>query len=292
MPPQNGGDLQSEIYVVIFCWAIPILTLLQFRITERRYLMKRVFLGMMCAFLVLSLSFVAGAVDDDSLVLYLSFDKLNGDVVPDLSGTGNDGTVTGDADWVQDGRAGAGMLFKEIELDGVVIVKGSESLAIAESLTVEMWVYPNSVGDYRNVLGQIDPLAYFMSIHQAKPSVWFAASGEGGKTWLSTENEIPLEEWSHIAAVRDFDAGEMRLYINGQLDVVHVMEGELDVNPVADIWIGNRLDGGWPYGGMLDEFVMYNRALSDEEVQQDMNGVLSAVSKLEKLSTTWGSIKE
>ena len=124
--------------------------------------MKRVFFGMMCAFLVLSLSFVAGAVDDDSLVLYLSFDKLNGDVVEDLSGKGNDGTVTGDADWVQDGRAGAGMLFKEIELDGVVIVKGSESLAIAESLTVEMWVYPNTVGDYRNVLGQIDPLAYFM----------------------------------------------------------------------------------------------------------------------------------
>ena len=131
-----------------------------------------------------------------------------------------------------------------------------------------------------------------MSIHQGRPSVWLAANGEGGKAWLSTENEIPLEEWSHIAAVRDFDAGEMRLYINGQVDAVHVMEGELDTNSETDVWIGNRLDGGWPYGGMLDEFVMYNRALSDDEVQADMGGVLTAVSKLGKLSTTWGSIKE
>jgi len=254
--------------------------------------MKRIFLGMMCVLLVLSLSSMAGAVDDNSLVLYLSFDKVDGDIVEDLSGTGNDGTITGDADWVQDGRVGAAMFFKELELDGVVIVKGSESLAIAESLTVEMWVYPNSVGDYRNVLGQIDPLTYFMSIHQAKPSVWFAASGAGGKTWLSTENEIPLEEWSHIAAVRDFDAGEIRLYINGKVDAVHVVEGELEVNLVGDIWIGNRLDGGWPYGGMLDEFALYNRALSDEEIQQEMGGVLTAVSRLGKLSTTWGSIKK
>jgi len=254
--------------------------------------MKRVFLGLMCALLVLSLPFGVRAIDDDSLVLYLPFDEGNGNKVNDLSGKENHGTIDGDVDWEKIGKTGAALSFNEIPSAGVVLVKASESLAIAESLTVEAWVNPNSVGDYRNLLGQIGPLTYFMSIHQTKPSVWFAANGAGGAIWLSTDNPIPLDEWSHVAAVRDFDNDEMRLYIDGELDATHVMVGELDTNLTGDVWVGNRLDGAWPYGGMLDDFVMYNRVLTEAEMQQDMSEILAVEPGAGKLATTWGSMKK
>ena len=77
--------------------------------------------------------------------------------------------------------------------------------------------------------------------------------------------------------------------INGKLDQTHKLEGEIPVSQ-ADHWFGNRLDGAWPYKGMLDEFVIYNRVLTEAEIQQDMNQVLS-VSPLDKTATTWGMLK-
>jgi hypothetical protein len=168
-------------------------------------------------------------------------------------------------------------------------VKASESLAITESLTMEVWVYPQSVGDYRNVRGQAGPHTYYLSIHQEKPSVWLGTNGAGGKVWNSANSSIPLDQWSHVAAVYDFDQ-ELRLYINGKLDKTHAVKGKIDSNLSADHWFGNRLDGAWPYKGMLDEFAIYNRVLTKSEIQQDMDGVLS-VSRSGKLATTWSYLK-
>ena len=253
--------------------------------------MKRMFLGLMCALLTLSLPFVVGAIDDSSLALYFSFDEGSGNTVKDLSGNGNDGTVEGDVDWVKEGKVGSALSFNELDEEGVVVVKASETLAITKDLTVEAWVYPESVGDYRNLLGQGNPYTYFLSIHQGQPAVWLGTGGAGGKVWLIADNTIPLNEWSHIVAVRDFDAGELRFYINGELDSEYTLEGEIDSSLTSDIWVGNRLDGAWPYGGRIDEFVIYSRALTDVEIQQDMSSVLAVVSQFGKLTTTWGSIK-
>ena len=172
----------------------------------------------MCTLLVLSLPFMAGAVDDDSLVLYLPFDEGSGQEVKDMSGTGNDGTIEGDVDWIQDGKIGSALAFNEIDQAGVVIVKPSESLAIEENLTVEVWVNPNSVGDYRNVLGQATPFTYFLSIHQENRRCGLELTGAGGQTWVGTADPIPLNEWIHVASVWDSGAGEIWLYINGELN--------------------------------------------------------------------------
>jgi len=252
--------------------------------------MKRIFGSLMCALLILALPFGAAAIKDDALVLYLSFDEGNGKTVKDQSGKDNNGELVGDVEWMKKGKMKSALFFKEQDKQGVVAVKASKSLAITENLTMEVWVYPQSVGDYRNVRGQANPHTYYLSIHQSKPSVWLGTSGAGGKTWNSTNNSIPLNEWSHVAAVYDFDK-ELRLYINGKLDKTYPVKGKIDSNLSGDHWFGNRLDGAWPYKGMLDEFAIYSRTLTESEIQQDMNGVLS-VSRLGKLATTWSCLKE
>ena len=228
------------------------------------------------------------AIKDDALVLYLSFNEGKGQAVEDLSGKGNDGTLEGDVKWVKNGKSESAVSFSEQVQQGVVAVKASNSLAITRNLTMAVWVYPESVGDYRNVRGQANPHTYYLSIHQGKPSVWMGCPGAGGRTWNSAKNEIPLNKWSHVAAVYEFDK-ELRLYINGKLDNTYKLEGEIPASQ-ADHWFGNRLDGAWPYKGMLDEFVIYNRVLTAAEIQQDMEQVLS-VSPLDKAATTWGLLK-
>lgn len=254
---------------------------------------RSIFLCLICVLLTSALPFVAGAIKDEALVLYLPFDEGAGETVKDLSGNDNDGTVQGDVEWTEDGKMGSAMFFKEQVQQGVLAVKASESLAITQSLTMEVWVYPQSVGAYRNVRGQSSPWTYYLSIHQSRPSVWIGTDGAGGRAWLTSDSTIPVEEWSHIAAVYDFDKGELRFYINGDLDATHAMAGEIASNLVGDHEFGNRLDQALPYKGRLDEFAIYNRALTEAEIREDMNGVLAdaSVSPSGKLTKTWGHLK-
>jgi len=211
--------------------------------------MKRIFWGLTCVLLILVLPFGAAAIKDDALVLYLSFDEGKGKTVNDQSGNDNNGELVGDVEWMQKGKMKSAVFFNEQPQQGVVTVKASKSLTITESLTMEVWVYPQSVGDYRNVRGQANPHTYYLSIHQSKPSVWLGTGGAGGKTWNGTNDSIPLNEWSHVAAVYDFDK-ELLLYINGKLDKTYPVKGKIDSSS-SDHWFGNRLDGAWPYKGML-----------------------------------------
>ena len=233
--------------------------------------------------------FVSGAIEDDAMVLYFSFDEGKGKDVEDLSGKENHGTLEGDAKWEKNGKINSGVFFNEQIQKGVVAVEVSDSLTITKNLTMEVWVYPESVGDYRNVRGQAGPHTYYLSIHQGRPSVWLGCGGVGCKTWNSAKSDIPTDKWTHVAVVYEFDK-ELRHYINGKLDQTYKVGGEITTSQ-ADHWFGNRLDGPWPYGGRLDEFVIYNRVLTEDEIQQDMEQVLS-VSPLDKAATTWGLLKK
>ena len=238
---------------------------------------------------IFAFPFVSRAIEDDAMVLYFSFDEGKGKDVEDLSGKENHGTLEGDAKWEKNGKINSGVFFNEQIQKGVVAVEASDSLTITKSLTMEVWVYPESVGDYRNVRGQAGPHTYYLSIHQGRPSVWLGCGGVGCKTWNSAKSDIPTDKWTHVAVVYEFDK-ELRHYINGKLDETYKVGGEITTSQ-ADHWFGNRLDGPWPYGGRLDEFVIYNRVLTEDEIQQDMEQVLS-VSPLDKAATTWGLLKK
>lgn len=238
---------------------------------------------------IFAFPFMIQAVEDDAMVLYFSFDEGKGKDVEDLSGKENHGTLEGDAKWEKNGKINSGVFFNEQIQKGVVAVEASDSLTITKSLTIEVWVYPESVGDYRNVRGQAGPHTYYLSIHQGRPSVWLGCAGVGCKTWNSAKSDIPTDKWTHVAVVYEFDK-ELRHYINGKLDETYKVGGEI-VTSASDHWFGNRLDGPWPYGGRLDEFVIYNRVLTEDEIQQDMEQVLS-VSPLDKAATTWGLLKK
>lgn len=63
--------------------------------------------------------------------------------------------------------------------------------------------------------------------------------------------------------------------------------------PTGAIVLGKDNEADIQYlNGFIDEFAFYTRALSEDEINADMNkGVLFAVNPAEKLSTTWANIK-
>ena len=67
-------------------------------------------------------------------------------------------------------------------------------------------------------------------------------------------------------------------------------DGELSDNWGVSAAIGHHKNGRW-FDGLMDEFYIFGRALSEDEIGPLMNGELLAVEPADKLATTWGSLK-
>ena len=103
---------------------------------------------------------------------------------------------------------------------------------------------------------------------------------------------LKKDNWYHV--VGTFDGKELRVYVDGKL------EGQKAVpaNGPVMIWNDNNIEFGGrgtgvnAYKGLLDELIVYDRALTEEEVVEVMTSKdIFAVDAAGKLATTWGDLK-
>ena len=255
--------------------------------------MKNTILIMLVTLVLCNLSlFCEGAIPKDNLVLYLSMDEGEGDQVEDGSGNGNDGVVIGNPAWVE-GKFGIAM-----ELDGVddvVEVENSDSLNPKE-ITITLWVKLGVVPApaYNGIISKWEPswsgyLIQAFVDHPIEPLI------ANGSTFAAIRGLEGAEQdvWYHVAVV--WDGKTLSMYIDGEkpdYDVGasdHEMPGEMKV-PEVNLLIGKRHDGDF-FMGTVDEVMIFNKALSLEEIKSIMEQGLE-VENVGKLSITWGSLKE
>lgn len=204
-----------------------------------------------------------------------SFDEGKGSTLTDFSGEGNSGVISGAA-WVpQDGKFG-GALFFDGENDWVTI-NDTDALDLSSTLTLEAWIYPTSVTDWRSVL---------VKERAGQPSAYglFAANGltpsPAGKVYLTNgSNErlygataLSLNTWSHIAFT--YDGETMRFYLNGEQISSRVSKGTVFTSK-DPLRIGGNSVYGEFFQGRIDEVRIYDRALRIGEIQKDMQTPVS-----------------
>src|SRR5262249_40981490 len=79
---------------------------------------------------------------------------------------------------------------------------------------------------------------------------------------------LPLNTWTHLAAT--YDGATMRLYVNGALAATKAGSGSL-LTSTNQLQIGGDSIYGQDLKGAIDEVRVYNTALSQAQVQSDMN---------------------
>ena len=242
--------------------------------------------------LLIALAFPAKAFDED-LLLYLSFDES---AAADETGKTKDATIQGGVELVE-GRFG-----EALELDGAsgyLEIELTPELIATEndSLTAELWLKtqqePNT--NY-SIFGGYGPEGHFggcwnlflegEKVFGFEFDLWDAAI----RVRIGVqEPEINDGEWHHVAGVRDREAGVIRIYIDGELVGEENDPTENLNNGREFIWLGNTFNRFWPV--IFDEVRVWSRPLNDTEILKAMDGTIIAVDPLEKLATTWGSIK-
>lgn len=239
--------------------------------------------------LVVSVAYAAD-LSDDSLILYFSFDELDGDTVADHSQYGNDGTIAGDPELA------AGKFGNALKLNGQsdwVTVPHDEILTVDEAVTVMAWINaerhqgPNAQRWQGIVAKGNGPRSYSFYTEFPSECLHLSAGGSGSVC----DGQVALNEWQHVVA--HVDNGTHRYWLNGEnvgeFDGQNPLPGAADT---ADVLVGKTHESNREFLGLIDEVRIWNRALSEDEIIAEMDtGVLTPVDPLGKLSTTWSTLK-
>jgi len=212
---------------------------------------------------------------DPTLVLHYTFDEDTGEVAKDLSGYGNHGKIV-KAQYLPefDGRQGV------LRFDGessYINCGDAESLRFEGDMTFEMWVRLNQPVEgiqstWAYIFGE-NPIRsfYFTVAYWHTLTLWYRSGGMHGlETAVApVDRHILSEEWSHIAVVVEYP--RCRFYHNGEL----VRDAYLPVPAIAKLQNTPKHIGG-KEGAFctmdLDEFRLYRRALTAEEVAAHARG--------------------
>jgi len=247
---------------------------------------------MLCIFMI-ALVWIPLASADDSLLVYLPFDDGNPN---DISDNGNNGEYVGDV------KQAEGKFGKGIELDGsnYVDIPWSDSIDVADGdFTVEIW-FKYSEPSTNGVLVwgydvESGPHAqiWFRTEPGSNRIRGLMVDSVGPNVIVVTTDPYNDDKWHHFAAVRSGDS--LSLYIDGALqDSQRGNSGSVTETQTFGIQLGRKMGNRDMYKGILDEFRLWKRALSGDDIKSNMTKAkeaLSAVSPSGNLVTTWGELK-
>lgn len=246
---------------------------------------KLTFSVVLIIFITLSGFSVAQEIAQESLVGYWPFDEGIGKEVNDLSGNGNDGEFVESPKWV------SGKYETALEFDGkgsYVLVPDNDSLDLTDAATYMVWFSLNEVPSSRKMRMMSKNDSVFVIFDFGSPDSLDFLVKPNNDFAESTTVDWNLGEWYHFAGTYGGDT--LRIYINGKLE--GETEGVPEIAPSdLELWIG--ADDWNPnfFPGAIDEVRIYNKALTEVEINQALEGP-AAVQLEDKLAVTWGMIKK
>jgi hypothetical protein len=208
------------------------------------------------------------------LVAAYNFDQGAGSVLPDVSGLGNDGAITGAA-WNASGRNGGALSFNGTS--NLVTVADSSSLDLTNRMTLSAWVNPAvAPSGWDTVVAKETNGNTVYYLHASTSSNNRPATGgsiNGGDRVLYGGTRLAANTWTHLAAT--YDGVTQRLFVNGVQVSSRAQTGSFTVTTGALRIGGNQVFGEY-FQGRIDDLRIYNRALTGAEIVADMNTAVAA----------------
>ena len=174
---------------------------------------------------------------------------------------GNSGAFVGNTSY-STGEVGQAFSF---DGSNYVEVPDAANLDFAPNaaITIDMWVYRTGSAGAMHFIGKrvaCSSINYQMGINTFSGEGLFFGNGLDDE--VATGQDLPLNTWTHLAGT--FDGSTYRFYINGTL--AGTAAGTLGSPNSAPLRIGTSGDCQ-KFVGLIDEVELFNRALSQAEIQ-------------------------
>jgi len=224
------------------------------------------------------------------LVAAYGFEEGSGTSTADASGNGNLGTIA-NATWTSAGRFGKALSFNGT--NAWVTVNDANSLDLTNGMTLEAWVNPTALSGgssngWRTVIlkQQTSNLVYglYGNTDQNRPSSHVYIGGDLDTVGTA---QLPLNTWRHLAAT--YDGSTLRLFVDAVQVSTRAVSGNITASS-NQLRIGGNSVWGEYFSGLIDEVRVYNRALSQTEIQNDRNAPVNAVPAITTISPNSGPL--
>jgi hypothetical protein len=245
-------------------------------------------------FILLSFSNVCFGLDEHYVGVWL-FDEGSGRVASDSSDYGNHGKIEGGAEWV-DGKFGRALSFNG--KDAYVEVPSSDSLEMADAITIEFWLFPRElVGQWNIVRKHTQPPfpSYDYEVLVSGGGMGFHLGGVFNSIDIVIGEDIPYNEWTHLAFT--YDGKTVLMYVDGEPVFEQDNPGTI---PTSDrpLYIGCRDTTQRFIDAILDELCISDTSRTAHEIKNHIeNGIVSVPDNVamtaisDKLATTWGQLR-
>jgi hypothetical protein len=200
------------------------------------------------------------------LVAQYTFNEGAGSTVIDASGNNNLGTIIG-ATWSPSGKYGNALSFNGTS--NRVDIVDSSSLHLSSAMTLAAWVNPTLVSSvWQDVIykGSVNYYLMASSSNGGSPGGGGTFGGSTQGTFAPTP--LTANTWTYLAAT--YDGSAIRLYVNGTLVSTTAKTGAITSSSNL-LQIGGNTISGQYFSGKIDEIRIYNRSLTQAEIQANMN---------------------
>jgi hypothetical protein len=208
------------------------------------------------------------------LVGHWRLDETSGTLASDSSGHGNHGTLTAytTPSWQAGTIAGALGFDGEDNWVRVPASPSIEAVSSAGVFTIAAWVRPSAAvplwsGILSRQAGRNSNEIYGLTLFDGRPAV-VVNSAQPGTHLCVAAAALALGRWTHVAATYDGATG--RLYVDGNLvcSLSRVVTFAPDTTPLV---LGGNINRPTEqadelFEGLLDEVLLYKRALLDAEI--------------------------
>ncbi len=137
----------------------------------------------------------------------------------------------------------------------------SSTISDSSDFSVSFWINLNNYGTFDGVFGNVGT---------GNPDMYVTINGSGivAQRWLAGSMSYSLDLCTDYHVIISNISGYMYLYINGLLVSTSATDWSLDIGVIGRTY----LNGAWQYlDGKLDQFRVYNRALTLYEIQNLYN---------------------
>ena len=229
----------------------------------------------------------------DSLVGYWAFDEEKGDAAKDYSGNGNDGVLKGGPGWVS-GQFGTALDFDGV--DDYVEVPTMAGIDAFDEGTIELWVKLETWADYDNLFGtqteanNINVIRLERTWPDSDEVTAYIGDKAGAYKSVTSSMVLKVNIWTHVALTWSTAESSATVYLDG-------VPTSGAINTFPDVYPAVRIGTGYAgrfANGIIDEVRMWSKALSQKELEDNMEKgkeFLLAIRWKGKLSTSWGFLK-
>jgi hypothetical protein len=190
----------------------------------------------------------------------------------DVSGNENNGTISNASLTTDRFNRTNNAYFFDYNLSALISSPASDNWAFTgTNFTISMWFTINDISRQNDGLIGRDNYQWLSVVYNysgnSKINIWFDENGSSDweYTWILDKTDWKNNSWYNLTIERNYSS--FKAYINGILINTFYIDKSIN-NPISTpLFMGRGQTSGFKHDGKLDDVLIFNRALTENEVQ-------------------------